>query len=186
MIDQSDIWGYGPTQSIANGPYVFGDFAAHLRVNYDLLSNSATVTLMCTMGVELVDWSPVSSLVWCPGEEVLVENSINAEWLWETRKLSFSRDPEPHHRFSADAFGVLEYMFAYARHSETLKDLTTLTPERLSRIIDESDDIGLSKRLETIGTQNPYPLDGSGYEYHREKGTWEHLGTSFARTQKNS
>ena len=184
MSDQSDIWGYGPAQSIASGPYLCGDFGAHLRVIYDFLSNSATVTLMCAMGIDLVDWSPVSSLVWCPGEEVLVENSINAEWLWDTRKLSFSRKPDPYHRFRGDAFDVLEYMFAYARHSETLKDLLTLTPERVAKLIEESDDSGLSERLKTIGTDNPYPLDGADYEYHREKGTWEHLGSSFARLQK--
>jgi hypothetical protein len=184
MSDQSDMWGYGPAQSIASGPYLCGDFVAHLRVIYDFLSNSATVTLMCAMGVELVDWSPVSSLVWCPGEEALVENNTSAEWLWDTQQLSFSRRPEPYHRFRGDAFDVLEYMFAYARHSETLKNLSTLTPERAAKLIEESDDSGLSERLEAFGTHNPYPLDGSDYEYHREKGTWEHLGSSFARLQK--
>jgi len=141
---------------------------------------------MCAMGVELVDWSPVSSLVWCPGEEALVENNTNAEWLWDTQQLSFSRKPEPYHRFRGDAFDVLEYMFAYARHSETLKDLSTLTTERVAKLIEESDDSGLLKRLETFGTHNPYPLDGADYEYHREKGMWEHLGSSFAHLQKSN
>ena len=79
---------------------------------------------------------------------------------------------------------MLEFMFAYARHSETLKNLSTLTPERAAKLIEESDDSGLSERLEAFGTHNPYPLDGSDYEYQREKGTWEHLGSSFARLQK--
>jgi hypothetical protein len=75
-------------------------------------------------------------------------------------------------------------MFAYARHSETLKNISTLTPERAAKLIEESDDSGLLERLEAFGTHNPYPLDGADYEYHREKGTWEHLGSSFARLQK--
>ena len=82
----------------------------------------------------------------------MVENNTNAEWLWDTQQLSFSRKPEPYHRFRGDAFDVLEYMFAYARHSETLKNISTLTPERAAKLIEESDDSGLLKRLETFGT----------------------------------
>ena len=75
-------------------------------------------------------------------------------------------------------------MFAYARHSETLKGLTTLTPAMAAKLIEDDDNNGLSEQLETIGTQNLYPLDGSDYEYHMGTGTWDRLGTSFERLQK--
>ena len=183
MSDQCDFWDHYPAEMIASGPYLFDDWGpAYLRVIYDALSNSISVTLLAWADHE--GWWPISSLVWCPGEESFIENTSDDEWPKNPLQKSFSREPEWHHRFRGDACQALEFMFAYARHSETLKGLTMLTQERAAKLIEDDDNNGLSEQLETIGTHNLYPLDGSDYEYHVGTGTWDRLGTSIERLQK--
>ena len=175
MEDNCDVWDHYPPETIASGPYLFKDFCpAYLRVVYDALSNSATVTLLAWANDE--GWWPISSLVWCPNEETFIENTSDDEWPRNPLQMSFSRKPEYHHSFRSDSFGVLEHMFAYARQSETLKDLAKLTDARRAELCEDDFD-ELADQLEKIGTLNLYPLDGTDYEYRRGTGRWEPLGS---------
>ena len=179
MSDQCDFWDHYPAEMIASGPYMFDDWGpAYLRVIYDALSNSISVTLLAWADHE--GWWPISSLVWCPGEESFIENTSDDEWPKNPLQMSFSRKPEYHHSFRSGSFGVLEHMFAYARQSETLKDLATLTDMRRAELCEDDFD-ELADQLEKIGTLNLYPLDGTDYEYRRGTGMWEPLGTSNQR-----
>ena len=183
MSDQCDFWDHHPAEMIASGPYLFDDWGpAYLRVIYDALSNSASVTLL--VWADHDGWWPISSLVWCPGEESLIENTSDDEWPNNPLLVSFSREPEFYHRFRRNSLGVLEFMFAYARHSETLKGLTTLTPAMAAKLIEDDDNNGLSEQLETIGTHNLYPLDGADYEYRFGRDAWDPLGSSIERLPK--
>ena len=169
-----DLWGLYPLETIVSGPYLYIDsVAAYLRATFDVVSNSGTVTLL----VWADGWAPLTSIVWCPGEVEVTENTSDDEGPKNPGRVLFSREPEYHHRFGGGANVVLEHMFAYLRHSETLKDLATLTDMRRAELCEEEFADELPDELEKIGTLNLYPLDGTDYEYRRGTSKWEPLGS---------
>jgi len=169
-----DLWGLYPLETIVSGPYLYRDCAAaYLRATFDVVSNSGTVTLL----VWADGWAPLTSIVWCPGEVEVTENTSDDEGPKNPGRVLFSREPEYHHSFRSGSFGVLEHMFAYARQSETLKDLATLTDVRRAELCEEESADELPDELEKIGTLNIYPLDGTDYEYRKGTDKWEPLGS---------
>ena len=71
MPDYDDILEVLAPKMIASGPYLHGDgLVAYLRVTFDQISNSGTVTLMLWVGEDGL--YPDSSLVWCTNSLVAV------------------------------------------------------------------------------------------------------------------
>ena len=185
MPDYDDILEVLAPKMIASGPYLHGDGnVAYLRVTFDQISNSGTVTLMLWVGEDGL--YPDSSLVWCPNSLVAVENTSDDDgpknprefsvpsWLDEESGVDFGNKRE---------YGILGKMFASARNSETLKSLSNLTDKRRMELISE-DEEGLGDELARIGNQNPYPINGTNYIFNLLNKTWETSEVYQARFDK--
>ena len=186
MPDYDDILEVLTPKIIASGPYLHGGSnVAYLRVTFDQISNSGTVTLMLWVGED--GWYPDSSLVWCPNSLVAVENTSDDDGPKNPREFSvpdwLDEESWVENFGNKREYGILEKMFASARSSETLKSLSNLTDKRRMELISE-DEEGLGDELVRIGNQNPYPIDGTNYFFNRLKKTWQTLEVHQARFDK--
>ena len=186
MPDYDDILEVLAPRMIVSGPYLYMDVAvAYLRVTFDQISNSGSVTLLSWVGEN--GWYPWSSLVWCPGSLVVAENTSDDDGPKNPREFSITDwlDEESGSGFGAiKEYGILERMFASARNSETLNSLSNLTDKRRMVLISE-DEEGLGDEIERIGNQNAYPIDGTNYYFNWRNKTWETLEARRARFEKN-
>lgn len=186
MSDFDDILEVLAPKMIVSGPYLYMDVAvAYLRVTFDRISNSGSVTLLSWVGEN--GWYPWSSLVWCPGSLVVVENTSDDDGPKNPREFSIPNwlDEESGSDFvNGGEYGILEKMFASARNSETLNSLSDLNDKRRMELISE-DEEGLGDEIARIGNQNAYPIDGTNYYFNRRNKTWETLEARRARLERN-
>ena len=185
MPDYDDILEVLAPEMIASGPYLYDDgIVAYLRVTSDQISNSGTVTLMLWVGQDGL--YPYSSLVWCPGSLVVVENTSDDDGPKNPREFSIPNwldEESGSDLVNSGEYGILEKMFASARNSETFKSLSNLTDKRRMELISE-DEEGLGDEIARIGNQNSYPIDDTNYYFHWRDKTWETLEARQARFKK--